>query len=240
MHRGIVFYRGPSVLDPATDIVAVATLQSDNRKTGNMIQTWILRTDRSPVEAIMDGTDAAICGDCRHRGVPKPKGARISPVPRTCYVNVGQAPQAVYRAWQRGRYRPGTMLEVASLGRPVRLGAYGDPVAVPWQAWEGIHLAPRWTGYTHQWRRIEAAPFKGIVMASCDSVREAMDAATEGWRTFLVRAVDTRVPDGMIPCPAVDRGASCGTCGLCNGNESWKAPNVTIEAHGSAAAFVGS
>lgn len=232
--RGIVFYRGPSVLDPATNIVGVATLQSDNRKTGNMIQTWILRTDRSPVEAILDGTDAAICGDCRHRGVPKSKAE-----PRTCYVNVGKAPLAVYRAFKAGSYRPGTIAEVASLGRPVRLGAYGDPVAVPWPAWAGIQLAPKWTGYTHQWRRLEAAPFKGVLMASCDSVREALDAVALGWRTFLVRAVDTRVPDGMIPCPATTGRTQCGSCGLCNGNESWKAPNVTIEAHGSAAAFVG-
>lgn len=229
--RGITFYRGPSVLN-GEEIVAIATTQSNNRKTGDMIQTWILRTDRSPVTAILDGSDASICGDCIHRG----KGTKAEP--RTCYVNVGQAPLAVFRAWKRGSYRSGSFREVAALGRPIRLGAYGDPVAVPWQAWDGLHLAPLWTGYTHQWRRLEAAPFKNILMASCDSPREALDAAVEGWRTFLVRAVDTPVRNGMIQCPS-ERGAQCGTCGLCNGNESWKAPSITIEAHGTAKAFVG-
>ena len=59
---GYVIYRGPSLLDGAP-IVAIATMQTSNRKTGNMVQTWILREDVSPVEASKAGADASVCGD---------------------------------------------------------------------------------------------------------------------------------------------------------------------------------
>ena len=48
---GLVLYDGPSVLDPSSDVVVIATLSSANVKTGNMIQTWILVKNHTPVEA---------------------------------------------------------------------------------------------------------------------------------------------------------------------------------------------
>src|SRR4051794_26776622 len=45
------------------------------------------------VEALKDGSDRSVCGDCVHRTAD---GAG------SCYVNVAQAPQSVYHAWQRG------------------------------------------------------------------------------------------------------------------------------------------
>ena len=47
--RGLVLYEGPSEID-GKPIVCIATLDSRNRKTGNMVQTWILRQDVSPFE----------------------------------------------------------------------------------------------------------------------------------------------------------------------------------------------
>lgn len=61
--RGFVFYDGPSALDGAP-IIGIAVLHSKNRKTGNMVQTFIIRADQSPLEAIATGDDASICGDC--------------------------------------------------------------------------------------------------------------------------------------------------------------------------------
>lgn len=218
-----IFYEGPSVLD-GKPIVAIATTKSENRKTGDMIQTWILRSRIDPVRAIMTGGDRSICGDCPHR----------SGEVRTCYVNVGQAPFAVYHAYKRGIYPRGSL----PVHKAVRMGAYGDPVAVPFDAWKGIEAAPLRTGYTHQWRRPEARPFRDLIMASCDSPAEAIEAARKGWRTFLVRPVDSRDPlEGMIQCPS-DRGVQCANCGLCAGREHRNAPSIWIEAHGTAAAFV--
>lgn len=221
-----IIYEGPSMLD-GKPIVAIATKNSINRKTGDMVQVWILRKNIDPVRAVQTGADASICGSCYHRGTDDR--------PRTCYVNLGQAPLSVWNAYKRGSYQRGR-LDVA--GKAVRMGAYGDPVAVPWQAWEGIHEARLWTGYTHQWRELISRPFRNILMASCDSVAEMAEAAASGWRAFLVTAPDAGKPDGAILCPS-ERGTQCADCGLCSGLQHAQAPHVYIPAHGSAQRFVG-
>lgn len=218
----MIFYEGPSVLD-GKPIVGIATAKSKNRKTGNMVQTWILRSDIDPVQAMQQGEDASICGQCPHR----------TGEVRTCYVNLGQAPLAVYRAYKRGSYDRGSLDRFT--GRTLRMGAYGDPVAIPWSAWRGL---PKGTGYTHQWRRHESMPFRGHLMASCDSELEQRIAGLMGWRTFLVRPEGQSDPlDGMIECPSY-RGVQCTKCGLCAGNTHPDAPSVWIKAHGTAKAFV--
>ena len=93
--KGYVIYEGLSPIDQRP-IVVIATLSTTNRKTGNMVQVWILCKDESPVDAISSGLDRTICGDCKHR--------RQANGVRTCYVNVGQAPLAVWRAYKRGVY----------------------------------------------------------------------------------------------------------------------------------------
>ena len=225
--RGIILYSGPSVID-GQPIVVIATLKSNNRKTGDMIQIWIIREDIDPVLAITLGEDSSICGDCVHRG--------DDDRPRTCYVNVGQAPLAVYRAYKRGVYKRGTMADLPD--RPVRMGAYGDPCAVPWEVWEGITDRKVWTGYTHQWRQPFAAPFRDVLMASCDSVADMAEAAANGWRAFLVTPANADRPDGTITCPSETHGTQCADCGLCKGAAIPNAPNISIPAHASAKAFV--
>lgn len=236
---GLIFYSGPSQLD-SKPIVAIATVGSRNRKTGDMIQTWILRRDVDPIEAIKSGKDSSICGDCYHRGSgretsPVPRGTASVPRPRTCYVNVGQAPLAIWRAYQRGSYARGTLAELPD--RPLRMGAYGDPVAVPWHAWQGLHDRKVWTGYTHQWRQLIATPFRNVLMASCDGPVEAMEAARAGWRAFVVQPLDE--PGDGILCPSVSHGTPCASCGLCSGLQKPDAPSIWIEAHGTSKRFVG-
>ena len=90
MSNGLVIYRGPSILD-GSPIVVIATglgSGSSNRKTGALVQTWILREDVSPIKAIQNGSDVSICGACPHRGRIE-DGRNVG---RSCYVNVGQAP----------------------------------------------------------------------------------------------------------------------------------------------------
>jgi hypothetical protein len=226
---GALFYRGPSVLD-GKEIVAIATTGSSNRKTGDMIQTWILRTSHPPTEAVRLGHDKSICGDCYHRGTQDR--------PRTCYVNVGQAPQAVYRAFKRRRY-PKMSLSVFlghRPGQPLRLGAYGDPTAVPLEAWTGL-IGQKRAGYTHQWRTCDSY-WRHFLMASCDSPAEAMEAARMGWRSFLVNPLGAESPPDAIQCPATTPGTTCAECALCFGAHR-TAPSIWIEAHGTAKRFVG-
>ena len=44
MSNGIIFYEGPSVLDGAP-IVGIALAKSTNRKTGDLVQTYIIRSE---------------------------------------------------------------------------------------------------------------------------------------------------------------------------------------------------
>jgi len=223
---GYVIYRGPSQLDGAP-IVAIATMKSDNCKTGNMVQTWILRDDASPVETSKAGADASICGDCKHRWS----------LGGACYVNIGQGPGSVYRAYKRGNYPDATAV-LASIGgnRTVRLGAYGDPAAVPIEVWRAILTHARGhTGYTHQWRNPTAAPLRSLCMASVDTEAEYAAAQRAGWRTFRVRCTDD---DTVMPrefeCVSDTKGTACADCRACDGTARGPGQaSVFITVHGS-------
>ena len=68
---------------------------------------------------------------------------------RVCYVNVGQAPAGVWRAFRAGRYpRYRRRVDAELLAdRSIRLGAYGDPAALPDSVVEHFANVGRgWTG----------------------------------------------------------------------------------------------
>lgn len=223
---GALFYRGPSLID-GEEIVAIATTGSSNRKTGDLIQTWVLRVSHSPTEAVRLGHDESICGQCPHRTGPV----------RTCYVNVGQAPQAVWHAFKRRRYPKMDLYDFVAArgGQALRIGSYGDPTAVPLRYWDS--KPSKRVGYTHRWRDCDPW-WKHLIMASCDSPAEAMDAARKGWRSFLVRPVDAPLPESGIECLSESKGRTCEQCALCFGAHP-SAPSIWITAHGSAKRFVG-
>ena len=211
--------------------VAILTLKTTNRKTGDMAQVWILNRSVDPVTAIKDGADFGICGDCPHR-----KQADGS---RSCYVNVGQAPLSIFKAYKAGRYVHDPMClesRKAVKGRKIRFGAYGDPSIIrPIIVKTLMKHASGHTGYTHQWRQGWAQDFKGIFQASCDGFADYLDATSHGWKTFSV------VPKGYIPnkiklCPATvtNSNAQCVTCSLCDGAKA----DIYVEAHGSGGKYV--
>jgi len=235
--NGAVLWRGASLIDGAPLVVIAVGLASasSNRKTGGMVQTYILRADMDPVAAVRTLQDASICGDCKHRGnLSSPGQARG----RTCYVNIGQGPLGVWRAWQRGRYPLAADLQAVGAGRHVRLGTYGDPAAVPVEVWQQLtHGALGHTGYTHQWRRCDPA-LRSLCMASVDSENEALAARLRGWRTFRVAFPGdlARLPVEAI-CPASSEAGkklTCDRCLACNG-ASGRRGSIVIQAHGGAA-----
>ena len=65
MKSGII-YKGQSLLD-GKPVVAIATYSDRNTKTGKVLQTYIIRSDISPLEASKSGADFSICGDCKFR-----------------------------------------------------------------------------------------------------------------------------------------------------------------------------
>jgi len=229
--NGFVLYKGPSVLNGAP-IVCIATgLQAARRharrgvntKTGAMVQVYILAGGSDPRKAHRSGRDAAICGDCIHR-----QGS--------CYVRLDQGPLQVWRAYQRGRYRQvsAQVARAALAGLPVRLGAYGDPAAVPTAVWEtALGQAAMHTGYTHQWATCDQTLARWC-MASCDTAAETARAA--GWRTFTVVAAGAQTgPDKAMLCPASDQAGKllhCAECKACDGTASGRTAHVWIPVHG--------
>lgn len=255
--NGVILYSGPSVLDGQPIVVILTGLQtgSGNRKTGDMLQTWILRADVDPVAAVKAGTDASICGDCPHRlrYHEEPAGSRATrrkqarKKRRTCYVNIGQAPLSVYRAFRRGAYLSADDARVRwpeAGTRALRIGSYGDPAAVPIGVWQSLvdRLRPtRRTGYTHQWRTCDPR-FSDLCMASADAPADVPAANAAGWRTFLVVPHGAEVPPAAVQCPSdparSGKTVGCSDCGMCAGSGGKYRRNIYIHPHGTAARFV--
>jgi hypothetical protein len=226
---GFIFYDGPSAIDGAP-IIGIAVLHSENVKTGDMVQTFILRADQSPLAAIDSGDDSSICGDCVHRGAD----GQI----RTCYVDVGKSVMSVFGAWSRGSYPLVSPTVGARMlrGRAVRMGAYGDPAAIPARHWRALlRFADGRTGYTHQWKQSFAQGLRSLVMASADSPIERDVARAMGWRTFRVRSADETLGAREIVCPASDeagKARQCLTCQACDGADRPGKASVAIIVHG--------
>lgn len=229
--NSLVIWQGQSLIDGAPLIVIASGLRSSkNLKTGDMVQTYILRADVSPLAAVRAGADASICGTCIHRG------AAANGSGRTCYVEVGKGPEAIWKAWQRGRI-PAAGAEPVATGRTVRLGTYGDPAAVPADIWRGLlrGSAGR-TGYTHQWRTawIDIS-LRTLVMASADTPADRHAAVAAGWRTFRVALPSdpVRLP-GESVCPAsaeAGKKLTCAQCRACSGANGRRG-TIVIAAHG--------
>ena len=228
---GALLWEGSSLLN-GEPIFMVATLKSANVKTGNMIQTWILPRDIKPTIAVQEGSDASVCGDCPHRKIDGK---------RTCYVNVGHGPRAVWNAYKEGKYPRVKSFREITKNRRIRFGAYGDPAAVPTSIWTRLRKgAAGWTGYTHQWRTCDQG-LREECMASVDNEWEARIARRLGWRTFRCRTLDEPLMEKEIMCPASEEAGkktTCDNCLLCAGSMSGKKnkiPDISIVVHGPGA-----
>ncbi len=226
-----VVYRGPSSLDPTVTIMGIVVLDSANTKTGPMAQLFIVPQDEAPHHAQASGLDQAVCGDCPFR----PLLAKQTPGIKSCYVRTFQGPRST---WQSNKSSP-VQLALAckrlACGASLRLGAYGDPAAIPHEVIRQLSSAVdmRITGYTHQWRHAAHAWLKSYVMASCDAPTDYARAKAEGWRTFRVlqkRQLPVLAKREII-CPS-DK-VQCIDCGLCDGNQYAKdtRKDIAIHAH---------
>ena len=230
---GYVVYDGPSKLD-GSHIVAIVTLGSVNAKTGDMHQLYILPADEDPLEALQGGNNRGVCGDCSLQGTYDEVADHQKD--RVCYVNIGHAPMGIWRAWRRGRYPmfAASIHREALIDHPIRLGAYGDPAALPLKllrqlaGWSSI-----WTGYTHQafWQRKDRAEaLSNLCMISCENLAQYNEARRRGWRSFVVLTPSQPIPDGCVECPYYTHGVQCIDCNLCDGGNK-TAKSIAVRAH---------
>lgn len=241
---GLVLWEGQSSFSPLHRVAVVLTglrSKSKNAKTGKMLQVWILPVDGSPLASLRNGTDEAVCGDCKLRPIISKtvKGSA------RCYVDVSRAPSGVARAYHAGSYTPATpeLLTRYVAGSHIRFGAWGDPAAVPAHVWQTLSDLPgvRWTGYSHGALRFGLdgiSDLRSLVMFSADDATSALTAQASGWRTFRVRQASEPLLPGEIACPASAEGGNkvqCDQCLLCDGSNRLdirKLPNVAIIDHG--------
>lgn len=241
MKQSIVIYHGPSMID-GSPIVCLASVGSSNIKTGPMVQTWIMRADMHPSEASGTKSDVSVCGLCPRRHA----------LGGDCYVQIVHAPRSVWESWDR-QGKPGSnwadpsailALQSDALAHGLRLGSYGDPMAVPANVWQDLisALMPRSVvGYTHQWETYPLGDilvgedqtldhwFRNHVMASVDTIAQAEKARTLGWRVFLATPEGSEIPSGLIQCPATRdlNPLTCERCGICNGAQG-KATRASV------------
>lgn len=231
---GYIAYEGRSEIDGRPIVVIVNKLNgSDNAKTGaDLVQTFIIRADVAPTDALKTGDDVSICGQCAHRPA---LASKTGDAP--CYVNVGRSVRSVFEAYKRGRYQKATPAQLRAVlaGRKVRLGTYGDPAAAPVAMWQTITAdAAGVVGYSHQWQSVnfDHAAWAPLVMASADNIDEAAQANLYGMRVFRV-SVGVDKQTGETTCPASAEGgrkATCDTCMLCGGT-SKAARDIVIADH---------
>ena len=213
--KGAVLYRGASPFVPEDSdnrYAVILTFQSDNRKTGDMAQVWIIAESTSPLEARKLGLNAIVCGDC--------------PVKALCYVNLAQRPRTLYEAYQRGAYPDydQAAYEHVVAEKGVRFGAYGDPVLIPLPIVERLAVASggRYTGYTHQWRLPEYQAYRPYFMASVETLDDIALAESMGWRWYMV--TPDEIPAGAVLCPHQVESrkyeVNCNTCWACNGSKN--------------------
>ena len=237
----IKIWEGPSAFDgaPIMAVLSNYATNTGNEKIGKEFsQVWILPMPRLnpktgkiedflPREAY-ESKSPTVCGSCSHLG-------------QGCYV-VWSRLKALYDCAKVQKpliHRPGGRLLLKQLmkGQKVRLGAAGDPLAMPlWVARLLVDGAELNTGYTHAWYNLEIPDldqWAGFVMASVDSEKEKEAANSLGWRTFRTIKGELKLEKAEIQCHADLLGKSCAECGFCNGKQNQKVKkDIAINVHG--------
>lgn len=224
---GAVLYEGPSRIN-GEPIAAVMVYGSDNKKTGDIPQVWLFQPGVHPYQARVDGSDVAVCGGCilaKNRGCYV-QWTTLKPVTES--YGKGNYGDIDHARWWFRRNSPNA----------VRIGAYGDPVAVPLEVWERLaELPPRPTiiGYTQMWRSPLAKGYQKFCMASTKSPQEYADAKRLGWRSYRVALPqDTTLAQGQQWCPEVlSDEDTCKGCRMCSGGVD--GPDIMVELHGAGA-----
>lgn len=227
MKDSIVIYKGISLLDNETPIMVVMSgynKDSKNEKTGPLVQLYILPIDILPIDGYQSGSKS-VCGDCKYNGN------------NGCYVRWSH----LKSLWNSSRQQSPVSMRLSKelvKGLRVRVGAAGDPAAIPFEFWDTLlSSCENHTGYTHQWNKPEYQNLSELFVASTDSKEETRQANKLGWSTFEV--IDNEEPsESSILCLATDEKKTknglpfnCASCMGCNGKGKTK--NWYVQLHGA-------
>lgn len=215
-----LIYKGPSLFngEEIAAFVTGLTNPSANRKTGVLIQSWIISANSLPTEAIKNGDDTSVCGSCPLKG-------------KSCYVNLVGV-NNMWRNLDNLEMIDTSVLEYIHKysGLGLRLGSYGDPAMVSLDVWQPLIQASKFSvGYTHQWRDCDQE-WKNYCQASVENIEDMKEANEMGWATFRVKAKEEKTVPGEIICiNQTNNFIKCNTCNLCNGKR-----NIAVDVHGAA------
>lgn len=194
---------------PSFYLVFTALNGSSNRKTGDMIQTYLLDRETLTSEPSVFGAKCSAC-----------------PMVNKCYVSRDKmsvrSALARLLGEERTSYAHATLADVLPLlrGRKVRLGTYGDPSALPLADLKAIvNSAQGHTGYTHFWREIDTE-YSAYLMASVEDSSAELLAQGLGYRSFRVITQETTerdVSSVAVECLNSSVGLTCADCLLCSG-----------------------
>lgn len=218
MQNGVVVYKGSSLFtgEPIFCALVGLTRPSANRKTGPMAQFWVIPTEL-PSQAIKNKRDASVCGTCplRHK---------------ICYVR----PDVINRVYNsiitdKYSYDIDWALQLIKLNKlKIRLTAFGEAPAVPYEVFEPFFEFAH-TGYTHAWLNPKCDQrWKGKLMASVHTKKEAVLAQNLGWKTFRIGLKEEELESNEVLCDNAATGLQCQNCLKCNGNSF----NVVDPIHG--------
>ena len=208
-----------SAFDKKECVAVVTGLEnkSKNRKTGNVAQMWFLLKNQHPCEAVKDGSDYSICGDCPQRWS---NGGG-------CYVIPHMGPSGIWK--NLSKYKIWNIKE--GINKIIRVGAYGDPASIPEDIWkklfEPLLKKTKSLSYTHSWRA--ANHLRKQSMASVETLDDAMTAQLRGWKTARIIKNIAEVTKKEVLCSNQTKKTLCETCKLCDG----KSVNVCFLIHGT-------
>lgn len=204
-------------------VFTCVTKTSENDKTGNMIQSYLIDKERINEKRVY-GTHCEKCN-----------------IVDKCYVQHDKV--SVRGALKKLIGNQNTSYHFVTLdqaltylqisNKKLRMGSYGDPSALPLSDLEKIKKAVkgRMTSYTHFWREIPTQ-YRRYCMASVETPSDRLLAESLGYRCYVVTKDDEEVDTSLVICPNYTHNVTCDDCMLCDGaKDNDKRKSITHPLH---------
>ena len=219
---------------------------SSKTKSVNAEILWLARTSNVKTGDV----PTAYVGKTRHQALRSCKGCKLLKN-KDCYAwygTPGWALNGIIKAYKRNPNRYSFLNAIANRApsaRMVRMSAIGDPARAnrksllnAWKLAKQLKLA--FVGYTHFHKDKTNSKLKSILMASCDTVDDADEAVSRGWRATAIvpynfndKRFVTPAGNHAVICPAQTKdNITCNDCLLCDASKNTRFSIVAFKDHG--------